>query len=543
MIDGPTLAAGAPVSDEARRRSDDGRIESRVPWATLGLLALIVAAFAAEHVLALAPETGLFVPSGLTLQGFGGLTSGAVLKHGQVLCLFSSMLLHTKPAHLFANAAALLLTGCFLERLVGRSWFSALFVASSLGGAIAALNVEVPQVVVMVGASAGIMGLLGAMLVFSFRRASLGRRRASMSLLATLLIILTLIPGGDGPADRVVYCTHLGGFLVGTVTALLLLLTWDKASRFPRFERTGRMVGVAGVAMALLGIPVSLGVTRAIVDASLQCTSNDRDAAIQGCSAALDRGAGNRSDVLFRRGSAYLGKANYDLAIEDFDRLIVLSPGMDAAYLNRGFAYTRKNLPGRAIEDFNKAIRLNPKLALAYLDRGEIYIHDRTFDRAIADETEAIRLDPTLASAYALRAEAYGATDAAEQAIADLSRALELRSADPQLYYRRGVIYASVGRLDAAIADYTESIRRAPTGAAAYNNRAWSFHLKGEDALGLADAEKAVALMPDNKVALETRAEIYEKLGRTAAAIADYQTVLAMEPGERLAQAGLRRLR
>ena len=510
------------------------------PWTAFGLLFLIVAAFVAEHVWALAPETGPLTPSPITLYGFGGLTSSAVLGHGQVLRLFSSMLLHASLVHLIANAVGLLLAGWFLERLVGRPWFLAIFIASSLSGAIAVLAVSAD--VGAVGASAGVMGLLGAMFVLSFRL-SPGRRRTVMNLLAALLMILTLIPAGRGLASRVVYFAHLGGMLVGTAIALMLLLTWGEASRFPRFERVGRLVGVAGMAMALLGIPVSLGLTRAITNASIQCSSKDRDAVIQGCSAALASGEGNRPDMLLRRGSAHLGKGNYDLAIVDFDHLIALAPKMDVAYLNRGFAYTRKNLPQLAIEEFNKAIQLNPgEAGLAYLDRGETYFHERRFDRAIADETEAIRLEPNLSFAYAVRAEAYGATGAPNQAIADLSHALELNSTDPQLYYKRGVIYASVGRLDEAIADNTEVIRRDPTFSEAYNNRAWALHLKSEDALGLADAEKAVALLPHNKYMLETRAEIREKLGRKADAIADYGTVLAIDPGERLAHEGLSRL-
>ena len=512
------------------------------PWTALGLLTLVATVFVAEHVWALAPETGPLNPSPITLYGFGNLTSSAVLGHGQMLRLFSSMLLHASLVHLLGNGVGLLLAGWFLERLVGRPWFLAIFIVSSLGGAVAVLAVSAGVSVGVTGASAGVMGLLGAMFVLSFRL-SPGRRRTVMNLLAALLIILTLIPAGHGLAGRVVYFAHLGGLLVGTAIALMLLLTWGKASRFPRFEHVGRLVGVAGIAMALLGIPVSLSLTRTIISASLQCLGKDRDAVIQGCSAALASGEGNQPDMLLRRGSAHLGKGNYDLAIADFDRLIVLAPKMDVAYLNRGFAYNSKNVPQLAIEDFNKAIQLNPgEAALAYLDRGETYFHERRFDRTIADETEAIRLEPNLAFAYATRAEAYGATDAPDQAIADFSRALKLNSADPRFYYKRGAIYTSVGRLDEAIADYTEVIRRDPTFSASYNNRAWALHLKGEGALGLADAEKAVALLSHDKDVLETRAEIYEQLGRKADSIADYETVLAINPGERLAHEGLSRL-
>ncbi len=509
----------------------------RVPWVTVGLLVILTAAFVAEHRLGVLPEGAPYRPDVLTLYAFGGLRRDAVLEHGELLRLFSSTLLHLSKAHFVGNTAALLLVGWILEWLVGRSWLLGVFAVGSLAGSILGLAID-PANVTLVGASGGIIGLFGAMVVLSFRLPT-GRKRTFMIACATLVLIPTLLsPGGVYAGSA----AHLGGLVAGAALASVLLRTWNVSDRLPRFRTAGLVIGGGGLALALLGIPTSLLLSRDYVASVQSCAASEPDRRIFGCTALLDRGMGSRFTNLWSRGSAYLAKKQYGLAIDDFDGVIALAPRSGKAFVNRGHAYSEKGLNDQAVLDFTKAIELDPKLANAYLDRGITYLHEELVDLAISDEDQAIALDPELPGAYAIRGMAYSRKRETARAIADYSKAIALNPGDANSYFNRGVEYVRANRLDEAIADSTKVLELQPENAAAYNNRAWALHLTEKNALALPDADKAVALAPGIAYPLETRAAIYEKLGRKRDAVADYRATLAIDADLQLARDGLTRL-
>ncbi len=527
-------AANAPIVPEY------GVAGFRMPWATFGLLAILTAVFVAEHRLGVAPEAAPLTPGLLTLYAFGGLSRNAVLNYGGLLRLFSSALLHVSAAHLIGNGVALLLVGWPLERLVGRPWFLAIFVVSGLAGSILGLAVY-PANMVLVGASGGIAGLFGAMAVLSFRLPTI-RKRTVMILRTTLVTIVMFIPLETQGNVQIGHAIHLGGALAGAALGIFLLRTWMEPRPLPRFRSVGLAVGAGGLALALLGIPMSLRLSREVVASVQGCAASDPDTRIHSCTVLLNSGANGEFTTLSNRGNAYVAKKQYDLAIVDYNRLIALTPGSAYAFFARGYAHAGKGLHSRSIPDFTKALELDPKLAGAYLDRGGEYLNEGLVDLAIADEDQAIALDPRLAGAYAFRGKAYSRNGGTEAAITDYSKAIALNPDDAATYYNRGVEHLRANRFDEAIADTTKALELRPANAAAYNNRAWALHLKGENALALPDAEKAVTLAPGSVAPLETRAEIYEKLGRTNDAVSDYRAALAIEGGQPLARDGLKRL-
>ncbi len=256
-------AASAPIIPEY------GVAGFRMPWATLGLIALLVAAFVAEHRQGVAPEATPLKPDVLTLYAFGGLSRGAVLNHGELLRLFSPALLHLSAAHLIGNVAALLLAGWPVERLVGRPWFLAIFLVGSLAGSAVGLAVY-PANTTFVGASAGVAGLFGAMVVLSFRLPTL-RKRTFVAARTTLVAIVMLISPGTQGNVSIGHAAHLGGALAGAALGFLLLRTWTESCRLPGFRRIGLVVGTGGLALALLGIPTSLRLGQEFVASAQIC--------------------------------------------------------------------------------------------------------------------------------------------------------------------------------------------------------------------------------------------------------------------------------
>jgi len=94
------------------------------------------------------------------------------------------------------------------------------------------------------------------------------------------------------------------------------------------------------------------------------------------------------------RGDKNNNKADYDLAIAEFNRAIQLDPNIAAAHFGRGRGYLRKGDNSRAVASYSEALRLNPNDAISYSNRGRAYARMGDYDNAVADFEAAYRIDP-----------------------------------------------------------------------------------------------------------------------------------------------------
>ena len=203
--------------------------------------------------------------------------------------------------------------------------------------------------------------------------------------------------------------------------------------------------------------------------------------------------------VLYNRGTAYLKKGEYDLAIGDYDQAIQFKPDFVHALNNRGLAYIDKGEFDRAIRDYDQAIQLKPDYATAFNNRGTAYSDKGDYDRAIRDYDQVIQFEPD----------------------------------DAQAFYNRGNAYRHKGEYDSAIRDYDQAIQLKPDYAIAFNNKAWLLTTArdasvrdGEEAVRL--AREAVRLDENEHVFRGTLAAAYAEAGQFDAAVAEQERTIEM---------------
>jgi membrane associated rhomboid family serine protease len=153
--------------------------------------------------------------------------------------VFTGAFLHIGPVHLVFNMLALLVFGSELERQLGRWRYLAVYLLSALGSAAAVQLFGDPRVPVA-GASGAIFGLLGALAVLMIA----GRQdlRGLLTLLG-INIFISFLPG-------ISLLGHLGGLVVGALTAGILLLT---RRRLPL-----QVGGLAALAVLLLALALTV---------------------------------------------------------------------------------------------------------------------------------------------------------------------------------------------------------------------------------------------------------------------------------------------
>jgi class 3 adenylate cyclase/Tfp pilus assembly protein PilF len=174
-------------------------------------------------------------------------------------------------------------------------------------------------------------------------------------------------------------------------------------------------------------------------------------------------------------------------AARRFDDALRASPDYVEAYLGRAEARRRLIQYDLSLEDCNKVIRIRADDPRGYNCRGFGYDLLKHYETAVRDFSEAIRLNPNFAQAWANRGGTYNDLQQYDRAVQDYSQAARIRPRNAVFRKRRAAVYKSLKEYDKAIEDYTEAIRIQPNDVGAFVQRASAEALSGDTAGAAAD--------------------------------------------------------
>ncbi|MBM7817825.1 membrane associated rhomboid family serine protease [Cellulosimicrobium cellulans] len=166
----------------------------------------------------------------------------------------SSAFIHsTSPVHILFNMYALWVTGPFLEQMLGRWRFVALYLLAAVGGSVGYLLLaggptEQAWYVWVFGASGAVFGLFGAILLVLRRT---GRNAMQIVVLIGINFAIGLFFTG------IAWQAHLGGLVVGLVLGAAYAYA-------PKERRT--LVSVGATAVVAVGLVVAAWLTYASAD-------------------------------------------------------------------------------------------------------------------------------------------------------------------------------------------------------------------------------------------------------------------------------------
>ena len=136
-------------------------------------------------------------------------------RRGEYWRILTGASAHINIIHIFFNSMALVSFGKLIEMLSNRAHLAIVFLISAIGGGIMSLILN-PQGN-SVGASGGIIGLPGYLVIYSMRRKQFLAREFRRSLLFNTGFILIY---GIALYQLIDNYAHLGGFLAGAIYAL-----------------------------------------------------------------------------------------------------------------------------------------------------------------------------------------------------------------------------------------------------------------------------------------------------------------------------------
>ena len=214
-----------------------------------------------------------------------------------------------------------------------------------------------------------------------------------------------------------------------------------------------------------LGLYLTTTITAvaAWADGSDECLqSKDHQLSIKACGELI---AGKQATALIynRRGEAYRGTQQLDLAIADHTKAIELAPDEPAGYNNRCATRTQAGDFDGAVADCDKAIHVNPSYVSAYFNRGIANERKGNYDQSIADHGKAIELNPKYARAYNARAWTFYKAGKAALGLADVEQALQLAPENGAALDTRAHILEAMGKKKEAIEDYRKALAADPS--------------------------------------------------------------------------------
>jgi len=239
-------------------------VRLRARPATSGLIALCTLVFLGTWVAALirADEPGRALLHSLwslddteVLEAAGALAAVRVWLDGQWWRAVTAGLLHGSWLHLVLNMVGLWVVGQWTERAWGWWRQLVLFFVASVGGCLASLAwAEAPLVV---GASAGIFGVAGALVVArAWGRESVKQTVEPVSArvlgfwLGFWLVVGALLPVVFG-VSLLAQAGHAGGLVFGVIAGLSLSLGTER--------KFARLAGWCGVGLGLVGVGLAAG--------------------------------------------------------------------------------------------------------------------------------------------------------------------------------------------------------------------------------------------------------------------------------------------
>jgi tetratricopeptide (TPR) repeat protein/predicted aspartyl protease len=213
------------------------------------------------------------------------------------------------------------------------------------------------------------------------------------------------------------------------------------------------------------------------------------------------------------------------------------APGEDAAALaRRGTASMGRHDYDAALADLTRAMELEPSNPEYVYDRARVLIAKQQYPKALADLDRAVELKPDYAQALLARAELRIGGKDPHGALADLDAVDKIAAKQSDIRFDVAFAYEHIDQLPSAItqfdlwlASHGDDARR----FYAYQGRCHARGILGQDLpAALKDCNEAVSLSDKKKnpVALANRALVRLRLGDYDKAISDYDGSLAMQP-------------
>jgi tetratricopeptide (TPR) repeat protein len=339
--------------------------------------------------------------------------------------------------------------------------------------------------------------------------------------------------------------------------------------------------------LMLAALPSANARATGVAQCTLDQVHRDPQSVIEPCSATIGNEAASAKDrgfALFIRGKGYHNTKRLDLAREDYDAAIKLTPENEELFVSRANIYFRAGDAEQGVSFLQKALDLNPKNGHALRSMGSLFDDSGQREQAERFYTMALEVDPRDAYALLFRSKNYAGRRDFVDALKDADALVSMPAADINLQgyldeygdrldfhivalKNRSLVHEDMGRSDLAEADVRaavdynrcaqsllvlgaflagqpgreddalgnldEAIRLGSLSAQTYYAKASALLGKNERRGALLAFDQAGSLDPPSSYALLMGARLHREFDETDAAVDDIARAIAIDPDVR----------
>ncbi len=187
-----------------------------------------------------------------------------------------------------------------------------------------------------------------------------------------------------------------------------------------------------------------------------------------------------------------------DEAVEQYRRVLALTPDDALAHSNLGTALAAQGRLDEAVGHYERALALTPGDADTHSNLGNALLSLGRTAEGVASLRRAIDIDPASAEAHAALGIALHDGGELDDAIVHLRRAIDLGAASAELHNRLGIVLGSRDRLDEAAAEFRRAIDLEPGHIDAHANLGTALQLQGRLEEAVARFREALRIAPDH---------------------------------------------
>ncbi len=232
-------------------------------------------------------------------------------------------------------------------------------------------------------------------------------------------------------------------------------------------------------------------------------------------------------DLYKDRAQVYYEQSNYNLADQDYRKMISMDEGDVVGYVGLGRNANERKDYDEALRQYNYVVKLAPDYPDVYCFRVVTYAEQKKYNEAIDDAITALSLDDSNGKAFGQLV--WLSDSAFTQAVVKL-KVQKIKQPKEKLWmYCLGGIYENAKKYAEAIPYYKESLAQEQNDAVAIRVSSCYEHL-GDFAKALDYCDQAIALDSTDASYPIDRSRFLDRLGRTDEAIKQMDGFLELYP-------------
>ena len=236
------------------------------------------------------------------------------------------------------------------------------------------------------------------------------------------------------------------------------------------------------------------------------------------------------ADAFCNIGIVQQKKGKLKTAIQNYKKAIKINPLHLSAHYNMGISYKTKGDPEGAIICFKQAIKLHPGYAEAYNNMGTAFIDVSKLEKAVDCFKQAVKIKPDYAEAHYNMGNALEELAKLEDAVNVYKNALIFKPDHTEAYFNMGNALQKLERFEEAIEAYNKALLLKPNQAETYYNLGMSLQRRGKLEEAVDSYNMALSIKPNFTSVFHNLAYTFQEQGRLEEAIMTFKQVLAIEP-------------